>query len=132
MTKPTLVKLPTIKSNGCLLNVIESSKQCDFRIKRQYFLQTFYKKTNRGNHSHKNLKQLLICLIGQTIINLEGADGNYTFDLSRINKALFIPPNYWREIIIYPNTILSVLASEEYNENDYIRDYKSFKKNLKK
>lgn len=131
MVKPTLIELPCITSKKCILSIIEASKQCNFQIKRQYFLKTSSEKAARGRHSHKNLKQLLVCLLGEAVIKIEGPEGNYRFELNSAKKALFIPPAYWREIKLYPNTILSVLASEEYKEDDYIRNYEDFKLELK-
>ena len=123
---PHLVDLNLISNKDSCLSIIESSRHCGFYIKRQYFLKNSGIKITRGFHSHKILKQFMVCLEGKTVIKLEGLRGKYEFSLNSVEKGIFIPPGYWRDVELSPNTILSVLASEEYDESDYIRDYSEF------
>ena len=128
LSAPQLIDIPTVSSPQCLLGVIESSKQCEFSIKRQYYLKSENTKITRGHHSHKKLKQLMVCLKGRAVLKFEGPCGKYCFDLDdKKHKGIIVPEGYWREIELFPNTILSILASEKYEEEDYIRDYQEFK-----
>lgn len=129
---PVLVDIPLIDSETTSIGIAEISKHCQFYIKRHYYLINKANPCKRGNHAHKELQQLMVCLSGEATLTLEGPKGKYYFKLENPTKGLYVPPGYWREITLSPNAILSVLASEEYNESDYIRDYKKFKEWLKK
>ena len=111
-------------SNGSL-GVAEMSKHIGFYVKRQYFLVGDDHEIERGAHAHKDLQQFLICLSGTATIKLEGPAGD--FKLNSTDKGLKVPPGYWRDIVLSENSILSVLASDEYDEDDYIRDYDDFR-----
>lgn len=95
---------------------------------RIYYLKNLDTKTERGFHAHKKLKQVIIAMSGSFDIELEGNNRTYSFPLNNSNKALYIPPGYYR---IFRNftkdAVCLVLASEKYEEEDYIRDYKKFK-----
>ena len=83
----------------------------------------------RGNHAHKNLEQVIICTSGVLVINLENKSGNkLTFTLDSPDMGLYISSGYWRTLDFSKNTVLLCLASQSYEEDDYIRDYDVFKK----
>lgn len=125
---PTEVVFNVIGANEFNLKIIESGNDFKFLAKRQYILSTKKQERKRGYHAHKKLLQIMVCLSGRAKIKFRGLGGDFVFELaSDKNIGVFVPPGYWREIELDSNTVLSVLASDVYNESDYIRDYEEFK-----
>lgn len=110
------------------LGVIEASKHCGFTIRRNYYLLSGDEKINRGAHAHKKLYQFMICLHGRAEITFKNKDGEHAFTLDTPQKGVWVPPGYWRDLKLEEGSVVSVLASEEYDEGDYIRDYAEFEK----
>jgi len=111
------------------LTPIEEMKDIPFKIKRVYYLTRVPEHTVRGYHSHRNLQQILICLNGNVTIKVD--DGNEIERIRLDNPAngLYIGPMIWREMEDFsPGSVLLVLASECYDERDYIREYDEFLK----
>lgn len=103
-----------------------------FKIERVYYLYDVPSDAYRGGHAHKELIQLLIPLSGSFDVKL--MDG-YSTEIIRLNKpniGLLIPTGIWRELENFSaGAVCLVLASNEFNEADYIWDYNNFVK-LKK
>lgn len=111
-----------------MLSVVESNRDLPFSIRRFYYIYGTEQDTKRGFHAHKKLYQLLLVLNGSVEFHLEGPAGKFIFDLSRPDEGILIPPGYWREMHgLSPETIILVMASEDYDERDYIRNYDDFK-----
>lgn len=117
-----------LNENGCI-GVAEASRQIGFSVKRVYFLHNIQDGAVRGAHAHKELKQCMIPMKGSFEVELEGNGTKYSFQLNSPSQALLIPPGYWRNLSHFSSdAICAVLASEEYDENDYIRDYAEFQR----
>lgn len=124
---PMFIELPVIESDSVgSLGVVEISKHCHFYVKRHYYIMNGNSSSERGRHAHKALKQFFVCLVGEVSIRFEGKNGEFDFRLQSPKQGIYVPPGYWRDITMSPNSVLSVLASEEYDENDYIRNYDEF------
>ena len=97
-----------------------------FEIRRVYYIcDVNDPSTTRGFHAHKNLKQVMVCLGGRCDVILDDGDVRKTVTLDTPGKAIIIEPCIWREMTNFSdNASLVVFASEPYDENDYIRDYK--------
>lgn len=109
------------------LTPIESEKDVPFEIKRVYYLNRVPENTSRGFHAHKNLKQVLICVHGSVSVKVDDGVGTDIFVLSNPAKGLLIEGLVWREMFDFsPGSVLLVLASEYYDEKDYIREYEEF------
>ncbi len=116
-------KIKTIKSKNGNLNVYQ---KFPFKIERIYYLNNLKKNSFRSSHAHKKLKQICICLRGKFEINLESRKGKIKKILKK-NKMIFIDILTWRSIkSLEKHSIMLVLASEKYDKNDYIRNYKKF------
>ena len=100
-----------------------------FSIKRVYYLYDVPLNGERGGHAHKNLFQVLIALNGSFEIFLDDGKKTKKIVLNRPDIGLYIPNGIWREMNKFSkNSVCLVLASEDYDENDYIRNYQEFKK----
>lgn len=111
------------------ISVAEEYSNIPFKIKRVYWTYFTPNHVKRGNHAHKKLQQVIIAVSG--IIEFTLIDKNnqqQIFILDNPNVGLFIPNEYWREIKFSHNAVQLCLASEKYDENDYIREYEEFKK----
>ena len=111
------------------LVVLEESKEIPFAVKRIYYIYETKKGVRRGFHAHKQLQQILICVSGSCKIHLD--DGNETEEvlLDSPTRGLYISNNLWREMYDFSqDAVLLVLASELYDESDYIRNYDEFLK----
>ena len=86
----------------------------------------------RGNHAHKRDSQVLVLLNGQCHLEFENSSGVGSQDL-QFGVPYFSRPYEWLKIhMLEENTIILVLSKEEYDEEEYIRDYNEFKKILRK
>lgn len=122
----TLVQLPTIQDD-CKLVVGENSG-LPFAIKRIYYIYDAKTNEPRGFHAHKETQQILFCLQGRVKIVLDDGRKNEEVLLTDPSKGVFLDKMIWHEMHeMEKDTILLVLASEEYDESDYIRNYNKFK-----
>ena len=82
---------------------------------------------NRGFHAHKELQQVIVAVSGLIKFNIKNNLGEeLEFILDDPSKGLMIPKMYWREISFSHNAVLLCIASEIFDENDYIRNFKEF------
>ena len=124
---PGIIQLPETVAKGGKLSFIEGN-HIPFLVKRVFWIYDIKAETERGGHAHINADQVLICLQGHVHIDLESTRGNrYIFDLDDPSRALYFPRQHWLNMQCARGTILMVLASNEYNEKGYIKDYKDFK-----
>lgn len=111
------------------LIAIESKKDIPFEIKRVYYLFGTKRNVSRGHHAHKRLEQVMICVHGKCRVILDDGERNEEVVLDSPSKGLYVGPVTWRVIEgITDDYVLLVLASDYYDESDYIRDYNEFKK----
>lgn len=110
------------------LIALEEEKDIPFEIKRVYWMFDTGRGVRRGYHSHKTLEQILICMHGSCKILLDdGRGGREIIVLENSCEGLYVGKNIWREMFDFSeDAVLMVLASEYYNEDDYIRDYAKF------
>jgi len=127
MDKIEIIDIPKIKDRRGNLSVIE--KDCiPFDIKRVYYLYDVPSDAYRGGHAHKEQLELLIALSGSFNVVLDNGKNKQTITLNKPNKGLLIPTGVWRELEDFSaGSVCLVLASDEFLESDYIRDYNDFK-----
>ena len=110
------------------LSVVENGIDIPVDIKRIYYLY-MVPEVARGAHAHKELQQLLIATSGSVEVIMDDGESKKSFMLDRPWKGLLIPSGLWRDLENFSGgAVLMCLASEGYNENDYIRDYQEFLK----
>ena len=109
------------------LVAIEAMKDLPFPINRVYYIYDTLPGVRRGFHAHKCLQQILLCVNGSCKIHLDNGHETAEVLLDKPNEGLYIANNMWREMYDFtPGTVLLVLASEYYDEADYIRNYDDF------
>lgn len=110
-----------------MLIALEEYKDIPFEIKRVYYMYDTKEGVRRGFHAHKSLEQILICIHGSCKVLLDNGSEKKKVSLEKPYEGLYIPNSMWREMYDFsPDAVLMVLASEYYNEDDYIRDYDTF------
>ena len=126
------ISMYTFKSHGDergQLIALEIFKDIPFEIKRVYYIYDTLPNVRRGYHAHRNLQQILICVNGSCVVHLDNGRETAEVLLNKPTEGLFISNDIWREIYDFSEgAVLMVLASELYDEADYIRDYDSFLK----
>lgn len=109
------------------LIALEEFKDIPFRIKRVYFMYGTANGIVRGKHAHKSLQQILVCIHGSCKVRLDNGTENKIVPLEKPYEGLYVSNNMWREMYDFSSdAVLLVLASELYDEMDYIRDYEEF------
>lgn len=123
----SLITLPiNHQANGNLTSVTNNI-QVPFDVKRVYYLYDVPGGFSRGGHGHLELQQLIVALSGSFDITVDDGKVKRTFHLSRPNVGLYMPSGLWRELDNFSSgSICFVLASIEYDEKDYFRDYEKF------
>ena len=112
---------------------IESGQDIPFEIKRVYYIWGTLPHFIRGKHAHRHLEQVIICISGYCDFILDDGKERKTIQLASGNQGLYIKHNIWREFTNFSSDcVILVLASEHYDESDYIRDYDEFLKEVNK
>jgi dTDP-4-dehydrorhamnose 3,5-epimerase-like enzyme len=128
--KESLIKIfefPLITDERGSLVSLEENKNIPFDISRVYYLFDNKNDEPRGFHAHKKLEQVAICLSGSCKFILDNGKKRESVILDHPSKGLYISNSTWREMHDFTNDcILLVLASDIYNESDYVRDYQEF------
>lgn len=115
-------------SRGSLI-ALENLKEIPFEVKRIYYIYDTKPDFPRGAHAHKELEQVLIMMDGSCELVLNDGKDIKNIILNRPDMGIFIGKNIWREMKNFSyGAKLLVLASDFYNENEYIRDYNEFLK----
>ena len=109
------------------LVALEEFKDIPFRIRRVYYMYDTASGVTRGKHAHKSLQQILICIHGSCKILLDNGKEKKIVPLEKPYEGLFVSNNMWREMYDFSeDAVLMVLASDLYDECDYIRNYDEF------
>lgn len=109
------------------LVAIEECRDIPFDVKRVYYMYDTVPDAIRGKHAHKCLQQILICVHGSCRVLLDDGTEKEIVILDKPNEGIYISNDIWREMFNFsPDAVLMVLASELYDENDYIREYDQF------
>jgi hypothetical protein len=122
-----IITLPRIHNPAGNITAVNNSKEIPFDTKRVYYLYDVPGGESRGGHAHKNLEQFIIAASGSFDLIIDDGHVKRTFHLSRPYYGLYMPSGLWREIDNFSSgSICLVLASELFDEEDYIREYSEF------
>ena len=109
------------------LTVVENGKDVPFDVKRVYYLYDVPGGATRGGHAHRELSQLIVAVSGCFSVMLDDGHNQRVFQLNRSNVGIYIAPGIWRVLDDFSSgSVCLVLASEKYDESDYIYDYDEF------
>lgn len=123
------LELPIIGDDRGSLISIEKALNIPFAIRRVYYIFGTKAGVSRGFHAHRDLQQLIVCLSGSCRMTLDDGSGRVDHLLDAPHKALLIKNMVWREMHDFSeDCVLMVIASETYDERDYIRGYDDFKR----
>jgi dTDP-4-dehydrorhamnose 3,5-epimerase-like enzyme len=109
------------------LTVYEPQQLGLFDIKRVYYLHSLRPGALRGAHAHKKLEQLIVAINGRFTLSLERFGEKLDIAMENPQIGYYVPPLTWRNLSEFSDgAVCMVLASQEYEEDDYIRDYGLF------
>lgn len=127
LERPFLMEFPKIGNSELGFISIAEKENLPFIPKRIYWTYYTPEEVERGGHSHYDLHQILVSVAGRITVTTELLNGEKSeFILEKPNIGLFIPKMCWRTMKYSHNAVQMCIASNEYNEKDYIRDYKEF------
>ena len=124
-----LVDLPKINNEYGNITVLENNLNIPFAVKRIYYLYDVPMGSERGGHGHYELEQYIVAASGSFTFILDDGVNKKEYFLNNPSQALYIKPGIWREIVNFSSgSICLVLASMQYDENDYVRYYEDYLK----
>jgi len=127
LKEPKLIKFENKIDPRGNLTFTEGIKGVPFDIKRVYWLDTVPDEQARGGHAHKSSKQVIVCIKGQIEVQLKSQSGEQLeFTLSEPNIGLYIPPLWWGTMQFNDQAMMIGLASDQFSEEDYIRNKTDF------
>jgi hypothetical protein len=122
-----LLDLPRIVREEGSITPIEGGKHVPFEIARVYYLYDVPGGSSRGGHAHKQLLQLMVAVMGSFDVVLDDGYTRRRVSLNRGYYGLYLPNLIWRELENFSSgAICVVLASQPYQESEYIREYSNF------
>jgi hypothetical protein len=123
-----ILPLNKINNRAGNITIVEGVLNIPFEIKRVYYLYDIPGGEARGGHAHKELYQLIVAASGSFDVLLDDGRNKKVVTLNRPDFGLMVIPGIWRELMEFSSgAICLVLASRNYSETDYIRDYSEFK-----
>jgi len=129
----SVIELPRIKNRAGNITPVNNSENVPFNVKRVFYIYDIPGGESRGAHAHKECHQFIIATSGSFEIEMDDGINKRTVTLNRPYFGLHIPPGIWAaEKGFSSGTVCLVLASEKYTEQDYLRDYREFKKGVNK
>lgn len=127
-----LLNLKVLGDERGKLISLEGGKNIPFEIKRVYWIYDTLPDIDRGFHAHKDLEQVILAMDGACRFVLDDGKAREEVWLNRPDVGLYIGKNMWREMNHFSyGCKLMVLASEHYDEKEYIRDYQAFLESVK-
>jgi hypothetical protein len=127
--KPKIINLPKFLDPRGNLSFIEEDSHVPFEIKRVYWIYDVPGGEFRGAHAFKETEELIVALSGSFDVVLHDGKSEQRFHLNRSYYGLFIPKMSWRMLDNFStNSLALIVASTDYDENDYVRDFNDFLK----
>jgi len=129
--KPALIDLPKFLDLRGNLSFIEEETHIPFKIKRVYWIYDVPGGEHRGGHAFKQTDELIVALSGSFDLNLHDGTTEYKYSLNRSYYGVVVPRMIWRMIDNFStNSLAMIIASTDFSESDYIRNFEEFRKML--
>jgi dTDP-4-dehydrorhamnose 3,5-epimerase-like enzyme len=123
----TKIESETFSDTRGVLNAIELPEGLNFETKRIYYIMEVPTNSIRGAHAHKKLQQIFLALSGSFTLTVTDGKSTDKVCVSANSSGYYLPSGYWRELTEFePNTICMVLASEHFDESDYIKEMNTY------
>ena len=121
-----IITLPKIEDPRGNLSVLQG-ETIPFEIKRVYYLYDVPSGAERGGHAHKEQQEFIIAVSGSFEVVLNDGTQEKVYHLFKPNEGLYVPINTWRELRNFSSgSVCLVVSSDEFDENDYIREFDKF------
>lgn len=128
----TIINLPKVSDPRGNLTVAEQLKDVPFEVKRAYWVYDVPSGESRGGHSHKQCREFIVAVSGSFTVTLDNGSGQEKHLLNHPYQGLLVEENTWRILEDFSSgAVCLVLASELFDEADYIYDYEDYRKYLK-
>lgn len=122
-----LIRLPRIEDVRGNLSFVEGMRHVPFEIRRAYWVYDVPGGEARGGHANRTLDEVVIALSGSFDVRLDDGEGEHVVSLNRSYLGVLIPRMIWRRLENFStNSVCLTVASAEFQESDYIRDYDQF------
>lgn len=126
--KPKLIDLPKFLDLRGNLSFIEEDTHLPFKIRRVYWIYDVPGGEHRGGHAFRETEELIVALSGCFNVILHDGFMEYRFFLNRSYYGVFVPKMIWRMLDNFStNSLALIIASTNYHETDYVRDFEEFK-----
>ena len=131
MNKLKLINLPKITDPRGNLSFFEGNNQIPFKIKRTYWIYDVPGGEIRGSHAFKRSNEFIVALSGSFDVVLHDGKIETRFSLNRSYYGLYVPSMTWRTLENFStNSLALVVTDTDFDEQDYIRDFREFKNKL--
>ena len=121
------IQVNSLRDTRGNLDIAEFYNVANFETKRIYYISNVPKGNSRGSHAHKELNQIFFALAGSLTMTVTDGLTTETVELTAHNKGYFLPAGYWRDLKNFStDAVCLVLASEHFNENDYIHSFAEY------
>jgi hypothetical protein len=123
-----IIELPKIMDPRGNLTFVEGGRHIPFAVRRAYWIYDVPGGEMRGSHAYRRNRELIIAVSGSFDVEVDTGSGITRHQLNRSYYGLYLPPLHWRSLVNFStNSLCLILASEEYDEADYLRDYDTFR-----
>lgn len=126
--QPRIIQLPKILDERGNLSFFQNEQHIPFQIKRTYWIYDVPGGEQRGGHAYKTLREFIVALSGSFDVVLHDGKNEMCFSLNRSYFGLYVPNMIWRHMESFStNSLALIVADQDYNEQDYIRNFDEFK-----
>jgi dTDP-4-dehydrorhamnose 3,5-epimerase-like enzyme len=120
--------LPRIEQPNGSLTPVHAGAEVPFSIERVFYVYDVVGGAVRGGHAHINLEQFVVAVMGSLTVVVDDGEERHEVDLNRAYLGLYIPQHIWADLVNFSSgAVAVVLASLPYDEDEYIRDYETFR-----
>lgn len=127
--QPRLIDLPKLLDPRGNLSFIEEDTHLPFKIRRVYWIYDVPGGEHRGGHAFRETEELIVALSGSFDVVLHDGEKEHRYQLNRSYYGVRVPKMMWRMLENFStNSLALIIASTDYDEEDYIRDFQEFQK----